>query len=93
MLRYLFLVGFLTIATLSIGVSSGNIIIASFNIQSLGPTKMGRPEFVKTAIRIIANYDIILIQEIKDSTILNVITQLVNELNSFVKYVKIYSKL
>ena len=46
---------------------TNTLFLASFNIQSLGPTKMGRPEFVNTVVRILAKYDIILIQEIKGS--------------------------
>lgn len=62
-----------------------NLIIGSFNIQSLGPTKMSRPEFVETIVRIISKYDILFIQEIKDSSVgMNVINQLVTALNNHV---------
>ena len=65
---------------------NGQILIGSFNIQSLGPTKMSRPHFVSTTIKILEKYDIILIQEIKDSSVNNSVTyQLLNELNSLVK--------
>jgi hypothetical protein len=61
--------------------------IGSFNIQSLGPTKMGRPEFVNTVVRILSKYDLILIQEIKDSsTGMTVTNQLLNALNIHVLY-------
>ena len=66
--------------------NSKNLIIGSFNIQSLGPTKMGRPEFVETVCNILSKYDIVLIQEIKDSsTGMNVINELVRNLNNIVK--------
>ena len=62
-----------------------NLTIGSFNIQSLGPTKMSRPEFVETIVRIISKYDILFIQEIKDSSVgMNVINQLVTALNNHV---------
>jgi len=93
MLKFLFSAIFLLIITSSIrkpltGKSSkaSNLIIGSFNIQSLGPTKMGRPEFVSSVVKILAKYDIVLIQEIKDATTTNVMNQLKNELNLFVKY-------
>ena len=93
MLKCLFSTIFLLIITSSIGIpltdessKASNLIIGSFNIQSLGPTKMGRPEFVSSVVKILAKYDIVLIQEIKDATTTNVINQLKNELNLFVKY-------
>jgi len=93
MLKCSILIVILLIVASSIGVplldespKSTNLIIGSFNIQSLGPTKMGRPEFVGTVVKILAKYDIVLIQEIKDATTTNVMNQLKNELNLFVKY-------
>ena len=62
------------------------LLVGSFNIQSLGPTKMGRPEFVSTVVKILARYDIVLIQEIKDSSDKNEVFQvLIDVLNEFVK--------
>jgi hypothetical protein len=60
-----------------------NLLIGSFNIQSLGPTKMSRPDFLSVATRILSKYDIVLIQEIKDSSSLNVINDLVININRF----------
>ena len=66
---------------------NGQLLIGSFNIQSLGPTKMSRPQFVSEVVRILEKYDIVLIQEIKDSSVNNsVIHKLLNELNTAVKY-------
>ena len=39
--------------------------LGSFNIQSLGPTKIARPEFVSVVVKVLSKYDIVLIQEIK----------------------------
>jgi hypothetical protein len=62
------------------------LLVGSFNIQSLGPTKMSRPEFRAATVRILARYDIVLIQEIKDSTEKNsVFNYLIDELNEFVR--------
>jgi hypothetical protein len=95
MLKCLFLTVFLLVITLSTGIplldessKAAKLTIGSFNIQSLGPTKMGRPEFVSSVVKILAKYDIVLIQEIKDATTTNVMNQLKNELNLFVKYYK-----
>ena len=65
--------------------SSLRLKIGSFNIQSLGPTKMGRPEFVDLVARVLSRFDIVLIQEIKDSTTIDVITKLIAQLNELVK--------
>lgn len=40
--------------------------IATFNIQQLGPTKAGRPEVMAKLAAIIARYDLVAVQEIKD---------------------------
>lgn len=62
------------------------LVIGSFNIQSFGPTKVARPEFVSTVIRILSRYDIVLIQEIKDSSSENEVFQIViDALNEHVK--------
>ena len=89
MLKCLFLTIVLILVSLSTGIpleKSSKFIIGSFNIQSLGPTKMGRPEFVERIVKILAKYDILLIQEIKDSSVgMTVINKLLNELNLFVE--------
>ncbi len=67
------------------------LLVGSFNIQSLGPTKIARPEFVSFCIQILAKYDIILIQEIKDSSVNNTeFNKLMTELNKFsLKYIDV----
>ena len=40
--------------------------LATFNIQVLGPTKAGKPEVLTTLARVIRQYDLVAIQEIKD---------------------------
>ncbi|XP_072174335.1 deoxyribonuclease-1-like [Diadema setosum] len=45
----------------------GSANIAAFNIQVLGQTKMGKPEVVDVLKQIITRYDMVLIQEIRDS--------------------------
>lgn len=58
--------------------------IGSFNVQTLGPTKMSRPEFVDTLTRILSKYDIVLIQEIRDSSSNMVIMEtIIKNLNKF----------
>jgi len=42
--------------------------VSAFNIQVFGQTKMGKPEVVSCLRRIIVRYDIVLIQEIRDSS-------------------------
>ena len=46
---------------------ASNLQIGSFNIQSFGQAKIARPEFIEVACRILSKYDIILVQEIKDT--------------------------
>lgn len=41
------------------------LYLGSFNIQNFGPTKIARPEFVSTVVKVLSKYDIVLIQEIK----------------------------
>lgn len=64
--------------------TQANLIIGTFNIQSLGSTKMSRPDFVSMIVKILARFDIVVIQEIKDSTGSEVIVGLSNALNEHV---------
>ena len=41
------------------------IRIASFNIQTFGPSKVGKPEVMELLVRIIRQYDIVAIQEVR----------------------------
>ncbi|CAF0807827.1 unnamed protein product [Brachionus calyciflorus] len=82
--RYILLLAIVLISS-SYQATEPNLIIGSFNIQTLGPTKMSRPEFVETVCRILSKYDIIAIQEIRDSsTNMAVINTLVSKLNEYV---------
>jgi len=45
---------------------SDDLRIAAFNIKVLGKTKMSQSDVVETLVKIIVQYDIILIQEIRD---------------------------
>lgn len=47
---------------------SGTIRIGTFNIQNLGPTKIGKAEVVSVLVAIIRKYDVIAIDEISDKT-------------------------
>ena len=52
----------------------------------IGPTKVSRPEFIDTVVKILADYDIVMIQEIRDSTQNNEVFQVVvNALNAYVR--------
>ena len=74
-----------SIITTTCQLAEPNLVLGSFNIQTLGPTKMARPEFVQTVCRILSKYDIIGIQEIRDSTTdLVIINTLVVKLNEYV---------
>jgi len=48
--------------------SNSSLTIASFNIQTLGKTKIADPFFKEYLMKIIPQYDIIAIQELKDSS-------------------------
>lgn len=50
------------------GCYGENIKIAAFNIQIFGKTKMSKTEVVGVLVDIVSKYDIILIQEIRDSS-------------------------
>jgi len=65
--------------------SSLRLKIGSFNIQTIGHTKLGRPEFVEAVTKVLSRYDIVLIQEIKETDSFEVITKLVAQLNALVK--------
>jgi exonuclease III len=63
-----------------------SIKIGSWNIQSFGKTKMSRPEVVEYIVKVLSNYDIALIQELKDNSEYDIMRELLNELNYFNKY-------
>ena len=56
--------------------------IASFNIQVLGRSKMKKPEVVEKLVKILARYDIIFVQELRDRSGL-AIKKLLTKLNKY----------
>lgn len=56
--------------------------IGSFNIQAFGPSKRSKPEVMKRIARIVREFDVLAIQEIrsKDQTLLPSLVSLVNQL-------------
>lgn len=56
-----------------------SLSVAAFNIQVFGVTKMSKPEVVNVLVKTVSRYDLVLIQEIRDSggsTIVNFMQQL-----------------
>ncbi|XP_033105743.1 deoxyribonuclease-1-like [Anneissia japonica] len=72
----------LYLALLVILVSNclGDLRFSAFNIQTFGVSKMDKPEVVDTLVDIILRYDLVLIQEIRDSSGKSII-ELLNEVN------------
>ncbi|XP_033102319.1 deoxyribonuclease-1-like [Anneissia japonica] len=60
--------------------AQGGLDIAAFNIQIFGRAKMDKPEVVDVLVQIINRYDLILVQEIRDTSG-EAIEQLVEEVN------------
>lgn len=58
--------------------------IGSFNIRTFGPTKISNKTIVNTICQVLSKYDIVAIQEIRDTNMDYVITILINQLNEFV---------
>ncbi len=65
-------------------VTNGTIKVAAFNIQIFGTTKAGKPEVMSILSKIIRNYDVIAVQEIRDSsqTALPMLMDAVNSVGS-----------
>ncbi|XP_013408931.1 deoxyribonuclease-1 [Lingula anatina] len=57
--------------------------IAAFNVRVFGPTKASIPAVMNTIAKVVARYDIILIQEVRDSSE-TVVDKLLLEVNSLV---------
>ncbi|NXV69769.1 DNSL2 protein, partial [Molothrus ater] len=55
--------------------------ISAFNIQSFGDTKMSNKEVAEIIINVLRRYDVVLVQEVRDSD-LSAVTQLMEQLNS-----------
>ncbi len=48
--------------------SNGTVKVASFNLQIFGVTKAGKPEVMDVLSKIIRNFDIVAVQEIRDAS-------------------------
>ncbi|NWR65771.1 DNSL2 protein, partial [Bucorvus abyssinicus] len=55
--------------------------IGAFNIQAFGDTKMANEEVASIIVSILRRYDVVLVQEVRDSD-LSAVTQLMEQLNS-----------
>ena len=54
--------------TVTVTTPDGTIKLAAFNLQVFGTTKAGKPEVMDVLSKIIRNYDVIAVQEIRDSS-------------------------
>ncbi|XP_063953192.1 deoxyribonuclease-1-like [Lytechinus pictus] len=72
----------LVFAALCLSSVSATLKIAAFNVQTMGVSKMGKPEVVNVLKQIISFYDMVLIQEIRDSSG-EAIVELLEEVNSY----------
>jgi len=61
-------------------VTADSLLIGAFNIQIFGRSKMDKPEVVDILAKIVNRYDIVMIQEIRDSS-QESLPELVNEVN------------
>uniref|UniRef100_H2ZIE6 Endonuclease/exonuclease/phosphatase domain-containing protein n=1 Tax=Ciona savignyi TaxID=51511 RepID=H2ZIE6_CIOSA len=50
----------------SYGYAQEELLLSAFNIQVFGQTKVSKPEVVQVLIQILARYDLIVVQEIRD---------------------------
>ncbi|XP_014746469.1 PREDICTED: LOW QUALITY PROTEIN: deoxyribonuclease-1-like 2 [Sturnus vulgaris] len=55
--------------------------IGAFNIQAFGDTKMSNKEVAEIIINVLSRYDVVLVQEVRDSD-LSAVTELMEQLNS-----------
>ena len=64
--------------------SNGTIKVGAFNLQVFGTTKAGKPEVMGVLSKIIRNYDVIAVQEIRDAsqTALPALRDAVNSMGS-----------
>ncbi|XP_061412683.1 deoxyribonuclease-1 [Lethenteron reissneri] len=58
-----------------------SIRIAAFNIQTFGDAKMSKPDVAKVIVDVISLYDIVVVQEVRDSD-LSAVKLLMSQLNS-----------
>ncbi|XP_061214148.1 deoxyribonuclease-1-like 2 [Neopsephotus bourkii] len=62
-------------------MATATLRIGAFNIQAFGDTKMSNEEVAGIIISILSRYDVVLVQEVRDSD-LSAVTQLMEQLNS-----------
>ncbi|NWU92345.1 DNSL2 protein, partial [Upupa epops] len=61
--------------------ATATLRVGAFNIQAFGDTKMSHREVADVIISILRRYDLVLVQEVRDSD-LSAVTQLMEQLNS-----------
>ncbi|NXJ68841.1 DNSL2 protein, partial [Rostratula benghalensis] len=61
--------------------ATATLRVGAFNIQAFGDTKMSNERVVDIIISILRRYDVVLVQEVRDSD-LSAVTQLMEQLNS-----------
>eukprot|EP00058_Branchiostoma_floridae_P020105 XP_002605595.1 hypothetical protein BRAFLDRAFT_94294 [Branchiostoma floridae] len=59
---------FFALGVLALSGACSALKIGAFNVQTFGRTKMSKPDVVEILLQIAERYDILLIQEIRDST-------------------------
>ncbi|KFQ51865.1 Deoxyribonuclease-1-like 2, partial [Nestor notabilis] len=62
-------------------LATATLRIGAFNIQAFGDTKMSNKEVAGIIISILSRYDVVLVQEVRDSD-LSAVTELMEQLNS-----------
>ncbi|NWH80477.1 DNSL2 protein, partial [Piaya cayana] len=61
--------------------AAATLRVGAFNIQAFGDTKMSNEEVANIIVSILSRYDVVLVQEVRDSD-LSAVTQLMERLNS-----------
>ncbi|XP_005244154.2 deoxyribonuclease-1-like 2 [Falco peregrinus] len=61
--------------------ATATLRVGAFNIQAFGDTKMSNKEVVDIIVSILRRYDVVLVQEVRDSD-LSAVTELMEQLNS-----------
>ncbi|KAM6249870.1 deoxyribonuclease-1-like 2 [Porphyrio hochstetteri] len=69
------------LAVVSPCLATATLRIGAFNIQAFGDTKMSNEEVAGIIVSILRRYDMVLVQEVRDSD-LSAVTQLMGQLNS-----------
>ncbi|NXP50743.1 DNSL2 protein, partial [Heliornis fulica] len=62
-------------------LATASLRVGAFNIQAFGDTKMSNMEVADVIVSILRRYDVVLVQEVRDSD-LSAVTQLMEQLNS-----------